>query len=107
MESVKHDYAPLAVTPINAAAPMPAGPMAEEIPLQPASEDIWDKKYRLKTKDGDAVDADIDATLRRVAASLADVEATPALREYWNERFLHALRHGAIPAGRIGRKTAE
>jgi ribonucleoside-diphosphate reductase alpha chain len=101
MESVKRDYAPLAVTPMNAAAPTSSGPMAEEIPLQPASADIWDKKYRLKTKDGDAVDADIDATFRRVAASLAEVEATPALREYWHERFLHALRHGAIPAGRI------
>ena len=23
-----------------------------EIPMQPASQDIWDKKYRLKTKQG-------------------------------------------------------
>jgi ribonucleoside-diphosphate reductase alpha chain len=101
MESVKRGYEPLAVTPVNAVSPMPARLVAEAIPLQPTSEDIWDKKYRLKTKDGDAVDADIDATLKRVAASLAEVEATPALREYWNERFVHALRHGAIPAGRI------
>ena len=33
-----------------------------EIPMQPASLDIWDKKYRLKTKQGEAIDADIDAT---------------------------------------------
>ena len=26
----------------------------QEIPMQPASADIWDKKYRLKTKKGDA-----------------------------------------------------
>ena len=72
-----------------------------EIPLQPASADIWDKKYRLKAKNGDAVDADIDATYRRVARALADAEATPELREEWQERFTWALRRGAIPAGRI------
>ena len=33
-----------------------------ELPLQPASFDIWDKKYQLKTKDGGAVDADVEAT---------------------------------------------
>ena len=31
-----------------------------EIPLQPASQDIWDKKYRLKTKNGTPVDETID-----------------------------------------------
>ncbi|HUH90241.1 MAG TPA: hypothetical protein VLZ76_06255, partial [Lysobacter sp.] len=40
---------------------------ARDIPMQPASLDIWDKKYRLVTKDGVPVDADIDATYRRVA----------------------------------------
>src|SRR5688572_31838571 len=35
-----------------------------DIALQPASQDIWDKKYRLKTKTGEAVDADIDGTYR-------------------------------------------
>ena len=72
-----------------------------DIALQPASWDIWDKKYRLKAKSGDAVDATIDDTYQRVAKALADVEATPELREAWNERFLWALRRGAIPAGRI------
>jgi ribonucleoside-diphosphate reductase alpha chain len=74
---------------------------AVEIPLQPASQDIWDKKYRLKTKHGEPVDASVDDTWRRVARALADVEATPELREHWYERFLWALRRGAIPAGRI------
>jgi len=73
----------------------------QDIPMQPASLDIWDKKYRLKTKQGVALDADIDATYRRVAKALADVEATPELRHYWQERFTWALRRGAIPAGRI------
>ncbi|MDX1549400.1 MAG: adenosylcobalamin-dependent ribonucleoside-diphosphate reductase [Lysobacter spongiicola] len=72
-----------------------------DIPMQPASQDIWDKKYRLKTKNGDAVDADIDATYRRVAHALAEAEPTAELRQYWNERFTWALRRGAIPAGRI------
>src|SRR6476619_304277 len=72
-----------------------------EIPMQPASTDIWDKKYRLKTKAGEPIDADIDGTYQRVAKALADAEPTLELQRYWNERFLWALRRGAIPAGRI------
>ncbi len=71
------------------------------IPMQPASQDIWDKKYRLKTKQGDPLDADIDGTYQRVARALADAEATEEKRAYWFERFAWALRRGAIPAGRI------
>ena len=72
-----------------------------DIALQPASLDIWDKKYRLKTKTGEAVDADIDATYRRVAKALSEAEPTAELQQYWMERFTWALRRGAIPAGRI------
>ncbi len=71
------------------------------VPMQPASQDIWDKKYRLKTKQGEALDADIDGTYRRVARALADAELTEDKRNYWYERFVWALRRGAIPAGRI------
>ena len=71
------------------------------IPLQPASQDIWEKKYRLTTKAGEALDADIDGTYQRVARALADAEATDDKRAYWYERFVWALRRGAIPAGRI------
>ncbi|MDR7069812.1 ribonucleoside-diphosphate reductase alpha chain [Pseudoxanthomonas japonensis] len=71
------------------------------VPMQPASQDIWDKKYRLKTKQGEALDADIDGTYQRVARALADAEGTPEKRAYWYERFVWALRRGAIPAGRI------
>jgi ribonucleoside-diphosphate reductase alpha chain len=74
---------------------------AAEIPMQPASWDIWDKKYRLKTKQGDDVDGDIDASYQRVARALADAEPNSEKQKYWYERFLWALRRGAIPAGRI------
>ena len=70
------------------------------IPFQDASLDIWDKKYRLKSKDGDIVDQDINATYARVAKALAEVEKKPK-RKQWEEKFLWALQHGAIPAGRI------
>ncbi|MCJ0975183.1 adenosylcobalamin-dependent ribonucleoside-diphosphate reductase [Pseudomonas sp. PS1] len=82
------------------------GPIAAEtkttpdIPLQAASEDIWSQKYRLARKDGSAVDDSVDATWQRVARALADVEPAER-REHWYERFLWALRNGAIPAGRI------
>ncbi len=73
----------------------------DDIPLQPASYDIWDKKYRLKSMKGEAVDEDIDATYFRVARSLAGVETTPAKQKEWCDKFLWALKNGAIPAGRI------
>ncbi|MFZ9667045.1 MAG: adenosylcobalamin-dependent ribonucleoside-diphosphate reductase [Steroidobacteraceae bacterium] len=72
----------------------------DTIPFQEASTDIWDKKYRLVSKSGEPVDRTMDDTYQRVARALADVEA-PAEREQWFERFLWALRRGAIPAGRI------
>jgi ribonucleoside-diphosphate reductase alpha chain len=74
---------------------------AADIDMQPASYDIWDKKYRLKSKQGDAVDHSIDDSYRRVAKALSDAETTTEKQKYWNERFLWALRRGAIPAGRI------
>ncbi len=72
-----------------------------EVPYQATSLDIWDTKYRLKTKTGEGVDNSIDDTFERVAKALADVETTDELKKQWNEKFLWALRHGAIPAGRI------
>ena len=74
---------------------------SKEIAMQEASLDIWDKKYRLKTKTGEIVDKTIDDTFKRVARAIADVEQGKANRETWYERFLWALRRGAIPAGRI------
>ena len=71
-----------------------------EILMQDASLDIWDKKYRLKDKEEQPVDADIDATYARVAKALSDVEDKDK-RALWSKRFNWALKHGAIPAGRI------
>jgi ribonucleoside-diphosphate reductase alpha chain len=70
------------------------------IPYQEASFDIWDKKYRLTSKDGSPIDKTMDDTYKRVARALSDVESE-ASREQWYESFLWALRHGAIPAGRV------
>ncbi|WP_045752085.1 adenosylcobalamin-dependent ribonucleoside-diphosphate reductase [Candidatus Methylopumilus turicensis] len=72
----------------------------KEVPMQSVSLDIWDKKYRLKTKQGDHVDQNMDDSYSRVARALADVEEE-SKRAEWHEKFLWALRHGAIPAGRI------
>lgn len=71
------------------------------LPLQPASYDIWARKYRLTDAKGEALDADPEASLERVARALAAAEATPDMTERWTDRFLWALRNGAIPAGRI------
>src|SRR5471030_2463520 len=70
------------------------------IPYQEASLDIWNQKYRLTAKDGQALDGSMDDTYKRVAHALADVERED-LRESCYERFLWALRQGAIPAGRV------
>ena len=72
----------------------------QEIEMQDASLDIWDKKYRLKDKNEQPVDKDINATYMRVAKALSDVESKEKRKE-WQEKFVWALQHGAIPAGRI------
>ena len=74
---------------------------SKEITFQDASLDIWDKKYRLKSKTGEIIDETIDDTYKRVARALADVEESEENREKWYDSFLWALRRGAIPAGRI------
>ncbi len=85
----------------SAAKVRPLTNAVADIPMQAASLDIWDKKYRLKAKDGLVIDQTMDDTFKRVAKALAEVEPTEELRTHWEERFLWALRHGAIPAGRI------
>ena len=50
---------------------------------------------------GEPVDQDVMATYDRVAVALAEVERTREKQTEWHEKFLWALQHGAIPAGRI------
>jgi len=72
-----------------------------EIPFQDASIDIWDTKYRLKSKEGVALDQSMDDTYQRIARALAQVETGKSKQEKYYQEFLWALRQGAIPAGRI------
>ena len=72
-----------------------------KIPFQSASLDIWNQKYRLKHKDGTAIDNEINDTYIRIARTLADLEQGEEKCNYWYEKFLWALQNGAIPAGRI------
>ncbi|HJN49900.1 MAG: adenosylcobalamin-dependent ribonucleoside-diphosphate reductase [Pseudomonadales bacterium] len=71
-----------------------------DIAYQQTSQDIWENKYCLKTKQGEMVDTNMDETSQRVARALVQAEAEEK-QEYWYEEFLWALRQGVIPAGRI------
>ena len=72
----------------------------QDIELQETSLDIWEGKYCLKSKEGLQIDKGIEDTYKRVARSLAKVEAKET-QDIWYEKFLWALRQGVIPAGRI------
>jgi len=72
-----------------------------EIQFQHASLDIWDKKYRLKDKNENPIDKTLDETYQRIARTLSDIEESAEASHQWYNSFLWALRHGAIPAGRI------
>ena len=56
------------------------GTDSKDIPFQAASLDIWDKKYRLKSKTGEIIDQTIDDTYKRVARALSDVEESQEKR---------------------------
>ncbi len=71
-----------------------------QIDFQNTSVDIWQTKYQLTSKDGEAVDKTIDETYQRVAKAIAEVEDQEKQASVHKD-FLWALRHGAIPAGRI------
>ncbi len=65
----------------------------------PLAEEIWDKKYRFRSDKDE--DADLAATLDRVADAVAKAEK-PAIRKLWRSRFREALTDFRfIPAGRI------
>ncbi len=65
----------------------------------PISQSIWDMKYRFKTPEGTPIDETVEDSWRRVAKSLASVEADPVA---WEETFYNALEDFKyLPAGRI------
>jgi len=65
----------------------------------PIAAQIWDMKYRFKQADGTPIDASVQDSWRRIARSLAEVEADPAT---WEEKFYAALEDFRfLPAGRI------
>jgi ribonucleoside-diphosphate reductase alpha chain len=64
----------------------------------PVSQRIWDMKYRFRDASG-ALDADLQATWKRVARALAAPEKDP---ELWAGRFEEALSDFKfLPAGRV------
>jgi len=87
---------PSAVKPTLKAVPK----SVSEIEYQQTSQDIWENKYCLKTKQGELVDNNMDETFQRVARALIQVEVEEK-QDHWYEQFLWALRQGVIPAGRI------
>jgi len=65
----------------------------------PIAEQIWDMKYRFKDAGGVALDKTVEDTWRRIARSLASVEAKPKI---WEDKFYAALEDFKyLPAGRI------
>ncbi len=65
----------------------------------PIAEQIWDMKYRFKEADGTPIDVTVEDTWRRIAKSLASVEADP---DAWERKFYAALEDFKyLPAGRI------
>ncbi|MEW6981395.1 adenosylcobalamin-dependent ribonucleoside-diphosphate reductase [Colwelliaceae bacterium 6471] len=81
------------ITPTNTATD------TSDLVLQPASLDIWDKKYRLKDRKNNAIENTVTQTFVRVASTLAKVEKRDQIK--WQEKFLWAMECGAYPAGRI------
>src|SRR5262245_55952161 len=71
--------------------------------LAPISHEIWDMKYRLKSLEGEPVDATLDDTFWRVARAGAEPEkGGKKKREKWAERFHGSFADfGFLPAGRI------
>lgn len=74
--------------------------MSNQLPLQPVSQETYEKKYQLRDKKGNPIDENVDGTFRRVAKALAGVEREE-VREEWEQRFYEAMQMGATPAGRI------
>ncbi len=84
---------------MTSAATKAVSEVSYDLPLQPASKDIWQTKYQLKDKAGVEIDRTVDDTYKRIAKELASVEVKD--KKAWEEEYLWALRNGCVPAGRI------
>jgi len=73
--------------------------MTTTIPLQAASQDIWEQKYQEKDVHGNPLEKTPKESFARVAKALADVE--PKNKKKWEKEFIKAMEMGAVPAGRI------
>ncbi|MBI2636982.1 MAG: hypothetical protein HYW81_02205, partial [Parcubacteria group bacterium] len=63
---------------------------------------VFDDRYSLKDKDGAPLERAPEEMWRRVARTIAAVEATPEVRREWEEQFYWALSgFKFVPAGRI------
>ena len=79
----------------------PDTPALHDRSALPLAGRIWDMKYRLKDAAGAPIDADVEATWRRIARALAAAEPE-SKREVYEAAFLEALcGYRFLPAGRI------
>jgi ribonucleoside-diphosphate reductase alpha chain len=63
---------------------------------------VFHDKYALRAPDGTVIERTPDLMWRRIAHELASVEATPELRQQWEDRFYWLLEDFRfIPGGRI------
>jgi ribonucleoside-diphosphate reductase alpha chain len=66
------------------------------------SEEIWNRKYRLKAPDGTPRDVTLGDTFLRVAGAAASAERGKAARTRWTQHFVEAMASFEfLPAGRI------
>ncbi|MFN8540809.1 MAG: LAGLIDADG family homing endonuclease [Thermomicrobiales bacterium] len=63
---------------------------------------VFMDRYSLKDQGGKAVETTPEQMWRRVARGIADVEQTPELKAFWEERFYEAMEgFKFVPGGRI------
>ena len=72
------------------------------ISFQEASLDIWDKKYRLSSKDGTPIDKTMDDTYKRVARALEPQQRDVVLRRP-DAGAQRRLRIGQVRGHEVGR----
>ena len=72
-----------------------------QLPLQQAALQVWAAKYQRRDAHRHALEHTIADSLARVATAISHVESGRSSQREWQQKFLWALRRGAIPGGRI------